>query len=289
MAQAQAVLSPIPDHARFLELDARAGADIAAGLRAVSAELPDNVTVGLGAGLVAGLGAKVAGLHGFRARTGPGCAVPATQSDIFLRVSGSDPGDVAQQARRILRDLEPAFQVSRVTNGFKYATGLDLSGYEDGTENPEGDAAEAAAVVASGPLAGSSFVAVQKWQHDLNAFERLKQQARDHIIGRRQSDNVELDDAPLFAHTKRTAQESFSPEAFVVRRSMPWSDGAGEGLLFIAFGRSFDAFEAQLIRMTGGEDGIIDGLFQFSRAISGANYWCPPRDKGRLDLSALGM
>jgi putative iron-dependent peroxidase len=45
---------------------------------------------------------------------------------------------------------------------------------------------------------------------------------QDHAVGRRRSDNEELDDAPESAHVKRTAQESFEPEAFVVRRSMPW-------------------------------------------------------------------
>ena len=60
---------------------------------------------------------------------------------------------------------------------------------------------------------------------------------------------------------KRTVQESFEPEAFVVRRSVPWADKGGEGLMFVAFGQSLDAFEAQLRRMAGQEDGILDGLF----------------------------
>ncbi len=289
MTQPQAILPPIPDHARFLELVARPGAPVAAVLQDLAGRWADDLTIGFGPGLVAGLGGQVDGLHGFVPRTGPGCEVPATQADLFCRVSGADPGQVATRTRHILQLLAPAFQVSLVTNGFKYADGLDLSGYEDGTENPKGDDAVNAAFVASGPLAGSSFVSVQKWQHDLNAFERLQQQARDNVIGRRQSDNVEFEGAPAFAHTKRTAQESFTPEAFLLRRSMPWSDGAGEGLYFVAFGKSFAAFEAQLKRMTGGEDGIIDGLFQFSRALTGANYWCPPVQNDSLDLSALGL
>jgi hypothetical protein len=31
----------------------------------------------------------------------------------------------------------------------------------------------------------------------------------------------------------------------VLRRSMPWADGMRGGLNFVAFGKSFDAFEAQ--------------------------------------------
>jgi putative iron-dependent peroxidase len=123
----------------------------------------------------------------------------------------------------------------------------------------------------------------------LDYFETLPQSERDNIIGRRLSDNEELDDAPLSAHVKRTAQESFEPEAFILRRSMPWAGDGGEGLMFVAFGRTLDAFEVQLRRMTGQDDGIVDGLFRFSRAISGSYFWCPPLVDGRLDLSAIGI
>ena len=176
-------------------------------------------------------------------------------------------------------------------DGFKFDRGLDLTGYEDGTENPQGDAALEAAIVgrAEPGLDGSSFVATQQWVHDLDHFEVMSQRERDNIIGRRISDNEELDDAPASAHVKRTAQESFDPEAFVVRRSMPWADADGEGLMFVAFGKSLDPFEAQLRRMTGQEDGFIDGLFRFSRPISGGYFWCPPISNGCLDLSAMGI
>ena len=115
----------------------------------------------------------------------------------------------------------------------------------------------------------------------------LPQHERDDIMGRRLSDNEELDDAPESAHVKRTAQESFEPEAFIVRRSMPWTQGQDAGLMFLAFGRTLDAFEVQLRRMSGLEDGITDALYRFSRPLTGGYYWCPPRKDGLLDLSAL--
>jgi len=112
---------------------------------------------------------------------------------------------------------------------------------------------------------------------------------QDNAIGRRKRDNKELDNAPSSAHVKRTAQESFTPEAFLLRRSMPWADTTRAGLVFVAFGRSLDAFEAQLRRMAGAEDGIVDALFTFTRPVTGAYYWCPPLRKGRLDLRAVGL
>jgi putative iron-dependent peroxidase len=95
--------------------------------------------------------------------------------------------------------------------------------------------------------------------------------------------------APPSAHVKRTAQESFEPAAFVLRRSMPWADGQRAGLVFVAFGASLEAFEAQLRRMAGLEDGITDALFGFTRPVTGAYYWCPGMCQGRLDLSDLGL
>jgi putative iron-dependent peroxidase len=68
---------------------------------------------------------------------------------------------------------------------------------------------------------------------------------------------------------------------------MPFADPTGEGLIFVAFGKSFDAFEVQLRRMVGLEDGITDALFRFSRPTTGGYYWCPPVRDGRLDLRAL--
>ncbi len=71
----------------------------------------------------------------------------------------------------------------------------------------------------------------------------------------------------------------------MVRRSMPWATGSERGLEFVAFGHSFEAFERVLRRMAGEEDGIVDGLFAFSRPVRGGYYWCPPVKGGRIDLA----
>jgi putative iron-dependent peroxidase len=76
---------------------------------------------------------------------------------------------------------------------------------------------------------------------------------------------------------------------FGLRRSMPWADATGEGLVFVAFGNSLDAFEALLRRMVGQEDGVTDGLFRFTRPVTGNTFWCPPVKAGHIDLSAIGL
>jgi putative iron-dependent peroxidase len=130
---------------------------------------------------------------------------------------------------------------------------------------------------------------LEKSVHDLDFFESLPPETQDNVFGRRRVDNVELEDAPLTAHVKRTAQEDFEPEAFVLRRSMPWADSWQEGFFFVAFGHSLYAYEAQLKRMAGLDDGIVDALFTYSRPVTGAYFWCPPVKDGKLDLRALGI
>lgn len=253
--------------------------------------LGDELVVGVGLPLVLALGAEIPGLRGFPAYSGPGFSIPSTQAALWCWLRGSDRGELVHASRRLEEELDASFEVEQVLDSFVYAGGRDLSGYQDGTENPTGERAAEAALCSDAErgLDGSSFAAVQQWVHDLEAFEQLPLAERDDIVGRRRSDNVELADAPPSAHVKRTAQEDFEPPAFVVRRSMPWADADGEGLLFIAFGHSLDAFEAQLRRMIGVEDGIVDGLFRFTRPITGSFYWCPPVADGKLDLRPLGI
>ncbi|NQV54841.1 MAG: Dyp-type peroxidase [Rhodospirillales bacterium] len=286
------ILAPVPGHARYLEFGAVPDADPVPVLRALaSRQADDELVVGIGPGLVGGLGRSIEGLRPLPSLSGPGCDIPSTQADLWCWVRGSDRGRIFHAAHAVELMLEPAFRCDRMVDGFKYDRGLDLTGYEDGTENPEGDKALKAAIVdGGGPgLDGSSFVATQKWVHDLDYFAALPQDERDNIIGRRISDNEELADAPASAHVKRTEQESFDPAAFVLRRSMPWADSCGEGLMFVAFGKSFDAFEVQLRRMTGQEDNVVDGMFRFSRPVSGSYFWCPPVSDGHLVLSAIGI
>ncbi len=286
------ILAPVPSVSRYLEFGAVPDSDPVPVLRDLATwPIDQEFVVGVGPGLVQMLGQSIEGLRPFPSLSGPGCEVLSTQADIWCWIRGSDRGRIIHSARSFARMLRPAFRCDRIVDGFKYDRGLDLTGYEDGTENPEGDAAVDAAIVeGAGPgLDGSSFVATQQWVHNLDHFEAMPQDERDNIIGRRLSDNEELDDAPVSAHVKRTEQESFDPEAFVVRRSMPWADAGEEGLMFVAFGKSPDAFEAQLRRMTGQEDSVIDGLFRFSRPISGSYFLCPPVSKGYLDLTAIGV
>ena len=293
MSQVQkGILAPVPQLARYLSFTIAPGKNPAGSLRNLC-KLADGekTVVGLGQSLVRALGREVPGLEVFPSYAAPGFDVPSTPVSLWCWLRGNDRGELVHRARTIVQSVAPSLQLQHTIDGFRYKSGFDLSGYEDGTENPKGVAAVKAAVVAGQGtgLDGGSFAAVQQWVHNLDTLEAMTSKKQDHTIGRRKRDNKELGKAPASAHVKRTAQESFNPTAFIVRRSMPWADAHQAGLVFAAFGNSFDAFDVLLRRMVGAEDGIVDALFTFTRPISGSYFWCPPMKNGRLDLRAVDL
>lgn len=247
--------------------------------------------MGVGAGLASALDARVEGLRPFPALVRHGIALPATPADLWLWLRADDRGDLIHLARALEGELEDAFALESMTDVFSHDEGRDLSGYEIGVANPLGsEAADAVTVADAGSgLSGGSFVAVQQWSHDLDAFESGEDDERDAMIGRRYEDGDLVDDAPASAHVRRVRSEATGPGHDLVRRSMAWGDADGEGLMVMAFARSLDPFERALERMMGFDDGIVDATFGWSRPTTGAYYWCPPVERGMLDLQALGL
>lgn len=290
MAAQAGILDPVPEAARFLFFSLSPAASARHLIGSLGKlKLNSHIVIGIGHSLILTTGKQIPGLKDFPNYVGAGIGAPSTPYALWVWLRGKDRGVLLHQSRQISEALEAHATLEDIVDSFKYEDGKDLSGYEDGTENPEGEKAMATAIVSSteAGLNGSSFVAVQKWRHDLKRFDSYDEDEQDFIIGRRKADNEEIDDAPQSAHVKRTAQESFEPEAFMLRRSMPWADGDQAGLMFVAFGTDFRAFDVAFKRMLGLDDGIRDGLFKFTRPLTGSYFWCPPVDGDRLDLRAL--
>jgi putative iron-dependent peroxidase len=271
------ILAPIPPQARYLTFALKPGARPHSELKALAAAADGEAcVVGVGALLAFALQKEIEGLRPFPHYKSEGFEVPSTPAALWCWLRGEDRGEILLRARAIEKTLAPAFGVMSSVDAFRYGRGLDLTGYEDGTENPKGKKAVEAAIVSDkrAGFGGASFVAVQQWVHDLDRFAALPQKQQDHTIGRRKKDNKELGGAPASAHVKRTAQESFTPEAFVVRRSMPWADATRAGLMFVAFGppstpsrRSSSAWRAprtesrtRCLRLRGRRRGRITGV-----------------------------
>ncbi|GHA71747.1 hypothetical protein GCM10009007_10810 [Formosimonas limnophila] len=289
-----AILFPTAPHARYLTFDLKAGVDtatISASLKSLSTQTDGQyLLIGIGVPLVSALGCSIPDLREFPRELRMGDSQPAAALWCWLR--GDERGELWQRGHELTALLQSAFILRQCVDGFTHRGGHDLTGFQDGTENPKGNAAVATAIVgktAPDGLHGSSFVAVQQWLHQWATFNAMSKTDQDNAIGRERVSNDELEDAPESAHVKRTAQESFEPEAFVVRRSMPWTNGDEGGLMFTSFGHNLDGFEVQWRRMLGLDDGIKDALFQFSEPMTHDYFWCPPMLEGHLDLRALGL
>ncbi|MDR3440175.1 Dyp-type peroxidase [Telmatospirillum sp.] len=245
-----------------------------------------GAVIGIGTPLVSALRRQMPGLLPFPELVGK-ASMPATQYALWALVTDQTPGGAFAQAEALNQHLEGPLQLAESQPLFRYRDGRDLTGYKDGTANPAGEAAAEAALIADGPRVGASFALVQRYVHFRSRFSRLPQEDRDDVIGRRLSDNEEMEDAPETSHVKRTDQEGYETPAFMVRRSMPWGDLRTHGLQFIAFAADLTVIDVVLRRMCGLIDGEADALLRFTQAETGSYYYCPPMRGGRLDLAGL--
>ena len=91
---------------------------------------------------------------------------------------------------------------------------------------PRGAAAADAVVVGDedANFAGGSYVIVQKYLHDLDAWNALSTEAQERIIGRTKLSDIELDDSvkPTSAHSALTTIVENGKEIKILRDNMPF-------------------------------------------------------------------
>ncbi len=258
--------------AHQLALEFRAPALDAAALAAVRGTLSGDHVLALGPGAYRRLGgeAAVADLAEIK-------GVARTPRDLLVWLQGArrdEHFDVARAAAGVLGG-GCALEVA----GFVYRDSRDLTGFVDGTANPQGERAVEAALVPAGlPGAGGSHVLTQKWRHDLDAFHALPVVEQERTIGRTKADSVELtgDAMPADSHVSRTDAVCGGVAQKIYRRSFPWGGAAEHGLYFLAFSCEASRLEFLLRRMFGATaDGVRDRLTAFSKPVSGALWFAP--------------
>ncbi len=261
--------------------------DLDAALTRLAALMPEQSVIGLGQPLLRRAGQAIAGMRSFARIEGETAVMPETQQALWAYVRAATPGEAFIEAERIDTALGKAFKNKASLPLFRYRDGRDLTGYKDGTANPQIDEIPASVLIGDGAGKGGSFALVQRYEHFRARFNALGQNDRDNVMGRRLADDEEIEDAPETSHVKRTDQEGYDQPAFMLRRSMPWGDPGAHGLCFIAFVNDLDRMDRVLRRMCGLEDGQTDALLRYTQARTGGYYYCPPLKGGRLDLTGL--
>ena len=225
-------------------------------------------------------GGRPDGLREFETIWGEPKSAPATGGDVFFHVN-SDRIDLNYEVmRRVTRPVVSLLDVIEESPCSRYLDSRDLTGFIDGTENPQGDEARAeTALIADGEFAGGSFVFAQRYRHDLARWSQLQVDEQEKIIGRTKPDSIELpdDEKPPTAHISRVVIEEDGEELEIVRHSMPYHSLPGEnGLVFVAYTRDLDIIEKMLLRMFGhGDDGLHDHLMDYTTPVSGAMFFAP--------------
>ncbi len=131
--------------------------------------------------------------------------------------------------------------------------------------------------------AGGSYVVVQKYLHDLAAWNRLPVPDQEAVIGRTKVENIELDDVEhgRKAHkTLTTITDEAGVEHDILRDNMPFGrPGHSEfGTYFIGYSRALWVIEKMLERMfVGDPEGDYDRILDFSTAATGSTYFAPTR------------
>ena len=172
-------------------------------------------------------------------------------------------------------------------HGFRSFDERDLLGFVDGTENPEGAAALAAVVIGDEDpeFAGGSYVVVQKYLHDLDAWDALPVEEQERAIGRTKLSDIELPDDVKPSQLARRAQHDRRRRRRGAARSCASTcrsagSARGEfGTYFIGYARSPDVIEQMLTNMfIGKPPGNHDRILDFSTAVTGNLFFVPTAD-----------
>lgn len=297
-ALAQAVSAPLTRAAIFLVATLNSGAENRAILRSFCGDLAKLVRAvefrDLEGGLscVIGFGSDVwdclfgqprpMELHPFREiRAGSRHAV-STPGDLLFHIRAKRMDLSFELATQIMARLGSAVSAVDEVQGFRYFDDRDLLGFVDGTENPRGTAAADAVVIGEedADFAGGSYVIVQKYLHDLGAWNALPTETQERIIGRSKLSDVELDDSvkPTSAHNALTTIVENGKEIKILRDNMPFGRPAhGEfGTYFIGYSRSPRTIEQMIENMfIGRPPGNYDRILDFSRAVTGNLFFVP--------------
>ena len=268
----------------YLEFDLRSDGDESALVDSIAALREPRTTMG-GVNLVAGFRPElwrrvvpddspddvvgfnddVIGVDGF--------AMPATQHDAVLWLSGSAYDVIFDTAREAITGLDGLASVAEETSSWPYRHDRDLTGFIDGTENPSLiDAPEFALIPEGSPGASGTILLLQKWAHDAVAWESLPVVQQQEVMGRTKLDSDELEDKAPESHVGSTDQDRFGK---IFRRNMPYGTVMDHGTMFVGFSSEQSRLSEMLRSMAGLVDGVRDSLTRYTRPLTGAYYVVP--------------
>ncbi|WP_375481595.1 Dyp-type peroxidase [uncultured Mycobacterium sp.] len=226
-------------------------------------------------------GPRPADLHPFVALEGPRHSAPATPGDVLFHIRAETMDVCFELATRLIDAMAGAVTVVDEVHGFRFFDNRDLLGFVDGTENPDGPLAVSATQIGDEDpdFAGSCYVHVQKYVHDMAGWNSLSVTEQERAFGRTKLEDIEFDDAdkPANSHIAlNKVEDDQGNELKIVRHNMPFGEvGRGEyGTYYIGYSRSPAVTEQMLHNMfIGDPPGNTDRILDFSTALTGGLFF----------------
>jgi putative iron-dependent peroxidase len=231
-------------------------------------------------------GPRPAELHRFPEIRGERHHAPSTEGDVLFHIRAESMDVCFELATKLAEAFDGALRIVDETHGFKFFDNRDLMGFVDGTENPDGALARSATQIGDEDpdFAGGCYVHVQKYVHDMAAWNALSVEEQERVIGRTKVDDIELDDdvKPANSHVAlNVITDEDGNELKILRHNMPFGEiGKGEfGTYYIGYSRTPSVTERMLHNMfVGDPPGNTDRILEFSTALTGTLFFTPTLD-----------
>lgn len=205
-----------------------------------------------------------------------GFEMPATPHDLWVWIAGPDRAVLFDATMEVRSAIAHRASVASETAGWHYKQSRDLTGFVDGSANPNLLDAPAVACVPAGRQGeGACILVYQLWHHE-QAWLELSVHDQELAMGRSKQASIEMSEAekPPTSHVARTVIDVDGHELDIFRHNVAYGTTGDHGTVFVGFSQDqWRQFE-MLRRMAGG-DGVRDTLTRFTTPLSGAVYIIP--------------
>ncbi|HCM32752.1 Dyp-type peroxidase [Chryseobacterium sp.] len=210
----------------------------------------------------------------------------STLGDLHFHLRADNKSLIFDMAIEISKLLKPVAESILEIHGFKYWDARSILGFVDGTENPHGDDRDYFAKIGDEDLQykGGSYLFVQKYLHNMDAWKSLTKEDQEKVIGRSKENDIEMSDnvKPSNSHIALANIEGENGEELkIVRDNMPFGNPSTNefGTYFISYASTFTTTNKMLTNMfIGNPPGNYDRILDFSTAITGTLFFVPTRN-----------
>lgn len=225
-------------------------------------------------------------LQNFQPIVGAKHTAVSTPGDLHFHLRGTNMAICFDMASAIATILSPVATCLEEIHGFRYWDGRSVIGFVDGTENPVGREREFYALVGDEDPAykGGSYLFVQKYIHQMKAWENRSTEEQEKVIGRYKMNDIEMTDEvkPSNSHSALTSiTDDKGNDLKIVRDNMAFGHPSKNevGTYFISYASTFSTTHKMLENMfIGVPPGNHDRLLDFSTTHTGSLFFVPTMD-----------